>query len=755
MFTPFEFLAARPAPRSGWWGGARALIALVVVVLAAAPATVEASIRVLSSRADTVSGNDALVSIDLPKGAAAVPPQVTVNGVAAASTFRRQGQAWVGLVTGLKPGQNTVTASAGGVMSRLTLVNHSRSGPIFSGPQQTPFICETAQFKLPDGSLLGAALDASCNAPTRVLYLYRSTAGGGFKVLPAGAAPSDVAKTTTLAGRTVNYIVRVEVGTINRAIYQTAVLFDPTLGERADPTQLHPGWNGRAVYVFGGGVTSGYHQGTILGEDNLSDAMLSRGFGVMSSTLSVMGTVGSDVVSAETASMVKERFIETYGAPTYVFGWGGSGGSMQQHLIANNYPGVLDGIVPGTSFPDVYTLTVSEDCALLNRAFGASKTSWTEEQKRAVSGLNNWGTCGLWLRFFSPELMLARQAEPKFPGFKGSNCHLIVPRALTYDRVNNPRGARCDIYSASRNSLGFDPKTGATYRGFDNVGVQYGLEAYRQGAISAEQFVELNERVGGIDNDGEYRSERAVADPVGLRRMFAYGRVNEGGNLGAIPIIDLRPNTKLVPEIHDPVNSEVMRARLIRANGDAENQVIVRGEADPTVPGAGTVSGSPAMDLFALLKMDEWLSNMSKDDRRDTNARAKVLAARPADLKTDVCFLVGGVRVDEASDIRNQGQCGRRLPYFSETRLTAGEPLTRDVLKCRLRPLRKTDLQGLTPAQAERLRAVFPKGVCDYAKPSVGYGPLKGTWITYARPGQGAPMGPEPTGTQTRAARLR
>jgi hypothetical protein len=733
----------------------RIFLACVAAALALAPTGVQASIRVLSSRADTVSGDNALLAVSAPKGAALSEMRISVGGVDVTAAFTPRGEALIGLVEGLKPGQNTVTATARGRTSRLALMNHSRSGPIFSGPQQTPFFCETDQFKLPDGSLLGAAQDASCNVPTRVIYLYRSTSGGAFKVLPAGeTAPSDVAKTTTLEGRTVNYVVRVEVGTINRAIYQMAVLFDPTRGERVGPTAPHPGWNGRAVYVFGGGVTSGYHQGTVLGEDALSDAMLSRGFGVMSSTLSVMGTVGSDVVSAETASMVKEHFIETYGAPTYVFGWGGSGGSMQQHLIANNYPGILDGIVPGTSFPDVYTLTLSEDCALMNRAFSGGKSSWTEEQKRAASGLNTWGTCGLWLRFFSPELMLARQAAPKFPGLRASNCHLIVPRELTYDRVNNPRGARCDIYSASRNSLGFD-KSGATYRGFDNVGVQYGLQAYRQGAISAEQFVELNERVGGIDNDGEYRAARAVADPIGLRRMFEYGRVNEGGNLAAIPIIDIRPNTDRVPEIHDPVNSEVMRARLIRSNGDAANQVIVRGEADPTVPGAGTVSGSARMDLFALLKMDEWLSNMAKDGRAHTNARAKVLAARPVDLKTDVCFLKGWVRIDEASDIRNGGQCGPRLPYFSETRLTAGEPLTRDVLKCRLRPLRKSDYQGLTPAQAGRLKAVFPTGVCDYSKPSVGYAPLKATWLSFPQPGVAAPIGPEPASVETGAARRR
>lgn len=717
-------------------------LALAGTALAVTPAVGQGTIQVLSSRPDTVSGGDALLAIPLSRGSRPSDVRVTVSGAEVTGSFKVMGDAMIGLVSGLPLGKSEVTTTVGGRVGRLTLVNHSRNGPIFSGPKQTPFICETGQFKLPDGSLLGPPQDESCNAETRAVYLYRPTSGTRLKVLPPGGAlPADLSTTTTLDGRTVNYIVRVEVGTINRAIYEMAVLFDPTKGEKVGPTESHPGWNGRAIYVFGGGVTSGYHQGTTLGEDILSDAMLSRGFGVMSSTLSVMGVVGSDVVSAETASMVKEHFIETYGAPKYVFGWGGSGGSIQQHLIANNYPGILDGIVPGTSFPDVYSLTYPEDCALMTRAFAAARRPWTDEQKRAASGLNTWGSCGLWTRFFAPELMIARQADPKFPGVKDANCHWVVPHELTYDRLKNPRGARCDVYSASRNSLGFDPVTGATYRGFDNVGVQYGLKAYRAGTISADQFVELNEAIGGIDDDGEYRSERAVASPIALRRMFEYGRINEGGHLAGIPMLDIRPNPGGKPEIHDPVNSEIMRARLVRSNGDARNQVIVRGEADPTVPGAGTVSGSQKMDLFALLKMDEWLSNMAKDDRVYRSRAAKVRADRPSDLTTDVCFLAGWVRVDEASDIRNQGRCGERLPYFEEPRLTAGEPLARDVLKCQLRPFRAADYPEMAPALVARLKAVFATGVCDYAKPSVGSTSLKGPWLAYPKPGEAVLMG--------------
>jgi len=53
--------------------------------------------------------------------------------------------------------------------------------------------------------------------------------------------------------------------------------------------------------------------------------------------------------------MVKEHFIEDVrpGRRTTI-GWGGSGGAIQQYDIADAYPGIVDGIVPGVSFPDPF-----------------------------------------------------------------------------------------------------------------------------------------------------------------------------------------------------------------------------------------------------------------------------------------------------------------------------------------------------------------------------------------------------------------
>jgi len=56
--------------------------------------------------------------------------------------------------------------------------------------------------------------------------------------------------------------------------------------------------------------------------------------------------------------MVKERFIENFGPPAFTVGYGCSGGSEQAHPIADAYPGLLDGIIVGCSFPEVVSAMV-------------------------------------------------------------------------------------------------------------------------------------------------------------------------------------------------------------------------------------------------------------------------------------------------------------------------------------------------------------------------------------------------------------
>ena len=158
------------------------------------------------------------------------------------------------------------------------------------------------------------------------------------------------------------------------------------------------------IYSFGPGCQAGYHQGRNLGglagnrsfleETQFGDYGIAKGYALASSSLNSFGTSCADVISVETMMMVKEHFIEEFGAPRWTIGSGRSGGSMQQHLIANNYPGLLDGLIPTAAFADTITfMNHLFDCELLDHAFKTSSLMWTDEQKAAVAGEANWQHC--------------------------------------------------------------------------------------------------------------------------------------------------------------------------------------------------------------------------------------------------------------------------------------------------------------------------------------------------------------------------
>jgi hypothetical protein len=682
-----------------------------------------------------VSESSALIRVDVPQVSGAAPAKITVAGTDVTSQFKTAADGSLqGVVSGLSDGKNTISVSFNGTTTDLTVVSHGRNGPIISGPHQMPWICQTTDFVLPDGSNLGTAQDADCNAPTKVQYIYMPQTGTAFKPMTStSAVPPDARTTTTTDGHVVNYIVRLETGTLNRGIYQFAVLFDPTKESAPAPNATYQGWNRKIVFPYGGSGFAGYVQGKTTG-GVVNDLWLSKGFAVISSSLTVLGNNENDVLAAESTSMTKEKFIKTFGTPIYTMGWGGSGGWIEQHLTANNYPGLLDGVVPSMSFPDFMSVAATVvDCSLMTRAFAQSGLTWTDAQKAAVSGYSNYSTCtGTtpvnfsslgWEGIYSPAFMVAKQLPQLLLGvFDVSNCQLTVPAALTYDPITNPTGARCDLFSASVNELGIDPLTGYASRPVDNIGVQYGWQAFHAGVITAEQFVVLNELVGGYDSDGNFRPGRTLASIGGLEAAYAYGRINQVKNLANVPIIDYRNYQD--PDIHNAVRSMVTRARLIRANGSADNQVILRAQ------GAGTA----ALPGIALDAMDRWLSSIVLDTKSYASQAAKVVANKPSDV-VDACYMTTGTKIAEPADINNGGQCGALYPFYSGPHMAAGGPLTDDVLKCQLKPIQRADYPGMTDAQFTRLQAVFTTGVCDYSKPSVGQQPLKATWLSYPTPG--------------------
>src|SRR5262249_2353127 len=234
---------------------------------------------------------------------------------------------------------------------------------------------------------------------------------------------------------------------------------------------------------------------------------------------------------------------------------------------------------------------------------------------------------------------------------------------------------------------------------------QYGLKALNEGKITFEQFVDLNARIGGHNMDGRVVSARTVADAEALRIAFQSGRVNDTSKgMAMIPIIDARPYTDGTGDVHDIINSQITRARLIAANGTAANQVLHTYEPGTDIQRAQRSN---------LDDMERWLAAIAKDASNAKNTLEKVLRNRPPDI-TDACYTKDGQKITEMR------RCAEMFPFYSNPRLVSGLPIGATMLKCELKPIDKKDYSSpLTDTQIASLRAAFPEGVCDFTKKGV------------------------------------
>jgi uncharacterized tannase-like protein DUF6351 len=708
----------------------RSWIAFVSLMACSAAAGAQGlQLRVISNpRPEFVSGGDVLVSLALPAGTQASTVRLSLNGSDVTSAMRADasGRTLMVLVKGLNDGSNTLVATAGKATAKLTIVNHPGAGPVISGPHETPFICETEKFNLMSGGVAGKALDADCSIAARVDYVYKSTApaapagrGRGsentFKPLPdPKTIPSDVAMVTTSLGAQVPFIVRVETGTINRGVYEIAMLFNPAKDAQPDFMTKPAGWNGRLIYTFGGGCAGGwYKQGTGTGGVD-DEVMLQQGYAVASNSLNVFGNDCSELLAIETMMMTKEHFIEAYGAPKWTVGFGGSGATYQQHQIGDGYPGLLDGLIVQRSFPDMEFGTVGmiSDARLLANYFDklAGSVTFTDEQQRQIAGLGQLATL---------------KTNSLNPGRITVGEYCSLPEAMRYDPVRNPTGARCDVYDHAVNVWGRDPKTGFARRPLDNVGIQYGLGALDAGAITKEQFLDLNAKIGGYDNDGKMVSTRTVADVAAVRTAYRMGRLTSGGGgLATTPILDYRAYLDDAPggNIHLRYHSFSMRERLQKANGYTDNQVMLTDDRR-----WGDSLKAPALRQ-GLAQMDQWLTTIADDTSKDSKL-VKLRRAKPADF-VDACWTRDEhpQRIVERQ-MPTSGKCNELYPANSFPRGVAGSALAADIIKCQLKPIARSDYKvTFTAAEMTRLKEIFPTGVCDWSKPGVEQQPMAGTW---------------------------
>ena len=780
--------------------------------------TAGTTITTLSNRADLVSGGSALVEVKVPGGSRPASLRVDRDGTDITSSFTTLSSGRiVGLVTGLANGANTINATftdnsfAG---ARLVITNHPKGGPVLLGAQTGPWICATpvpvaAAGNTPasNGSGLStAATDTQCNIATEYKLWYRTktpvlvTAGDGgcsfvlpdptptianptpttpanscFQPYVQGTTPAaSVASTTTTTGMTVPYIVRVERGTLNRGIYDIAVLFDPT-APAWTATTPQAQWNGKVLYSYG--ASTGQPRLQFRTEQNWADdTALSRGFMVVDNSLTDSLYNSNRTLTAETTMMMKEHIVDSYGEIAFTMGNGCSGGSIGQNTVSSIYPGLLDGIQPSCDFPDSITTGIEvTDCVLLVNFY--AKPEWqalmaglTQAQinakKAAINGHRDQLGCHGWNNSFGfnnkpgnyVRTLVADATGTIATDPSGPRNNCLLPAALVYDPATNPGGTRCGDPDLAAAVWGTTANTAAGVAAGnvraqstnDNVGVQYGLKALLSGAITTEEFVTLNEKIGGSDPDSNLTPNRSVADPGALDIAYRSGIVSSGKNLAKVAIIDSRgydegPGST---DIHYNWRSFEERARLDTQAGDHDNQVIWR-YGTALLP--ATPAQIAAVTTKSFLTMDTWLSTLNtqapKASLNAERTHAQVVAAKPA-AAIDFCFLTGDVNF--ATPVTDQVTCDAdaRLKFFSSPHQVAGGPLAENILKCQLKPLAFSDYPGITlsAGQQARLNAVFPNGVCDWTKPGVGQQDPVGPLTYTAGPG-GVPLAAPPTST--------
>ncbi|MBT8340347.1 MAG: hypothetical protein HKP58_09170 [Desulfatitalea sp.] len=604
-----------------------------------------------------------------------------------------------------------------------------QSGPIFSGPRLQPWICTTQH------AGLGEPIDDQCNTQSKFDFFYMSVATGAFEPYDPSTPPdeTDVVMTTNDRNVTVRYIVRLETGTLNRSIFQIAVLYDPETGQSA--------WNRKVYIPLGGGFTHRHSQGLLNtffpAVEILNDMALKRGFLVTKSSFLQASTNMDWVRGAETLLMLKAHIKKHYGPIRYTFSSGASGGSMMQNYIANSYPGLLQGIILIAEFTDYWGEPSHEvpDCISLKNYYdNTSPSLWTDPAQRiAVNGHQDESSCSFYANVFQQLMNPSTSAAgPE------------IPPELLYDAVTNPEGMRGSMQDYQVNYFGRRPESvwtpqeqaagfGFALSLYDNIGVQYGLKALLDGVISAQQFVDLNEKIGGIDIDFNLVPTRHQQDPGAAELAYRMGKLNDASQLDKVAILSVRmPDVDPIAS-HSFVHGFILSDRLMAAHGTTDNRVLW------IIPEFEQVSRHE----LSFVQMDKWLANIKADKRWWIPLSKKIIKNKPQELVSGCWAPENAGNITLENQVSGVEYCTETwYPVSATPRIVAasGSRAPAFVTKCQLKSLVRSDYPvTFTDDQWARLEATFPTGVCDWEKPDVAQTPSI-PWLDYTNGPGGEPI---------------
>jgi len=649
----------------------------------------------------------------------------------------------------------------------IKLGQHGPVNSLYSGSTQYPFYCMTidsglgqpivdnqAGYGVPvyddilqPKKIIGYSKD--CNIATKVHY-YSLSQSGDIHKLTALALKRFTNETAD------DILLRVEQGTINRFIYTMVMPISVNeIGSRLAKSK----WNQRLIFQFNGGSGIGYRQGKQKAKrviDRQKQQLLD-GYAVISSSGNKTSYTYNMLLAEDTARRVKKHFVSLYGKPLYTVGIGGSGGGLAQYLIAQNSIGILDGLIPLYSYPDMITQTTyALDCDLLNNYFtfrADKKSHWLDWHKRqAVEGMNALNDFPQRAGYLQPVNQIMAGFVPSLPsgnsecinGYFGLSSFINNPRQgflrdfFHHDVVKQVKWSFWqDLASVlGKDNLGYGLST------WDNVGVQYGLLALQQQAITFDEFIDLNSKIGSWKPQTEMTAEHiwlpfgrkiplwlslwgnqnitAITQGVAARHRGSIKAMQAAYRSGqvfigkaSLPIIDVRHYLEDDLDMHHVSASFYSRLRIIEQNNHSDNHVIWISDKNY----------NPAVLAFKL--MDEWLLTLKG------SPNISVTAAKPKGL-SDQCFSANGAVLFQGQDTWNgqwnnksEGECQKVYPMYSTSRIQAGGTWSGDMFKCQLMSVKQAITQGLYGAvdmryYQQQLEQIFPQGVCDYSQKDQG-----------------------------------
>lgn len=396
-----------------------------------------------------------------------------------------------------------------------------------------------------------------CGGRMQLSYFYLAL-DGTFQKMPGkrdtSVLPEDIKYVEAVDGVEAPFIVRLEKGVINRFIYSTSMRISEQEWRDLTVQNGTQHWNQQLIMLFTGGIGIGHKQsgrsvmkvvGPQAREDEylFSPVLLRKGYAVTTSSGMSTDTTYHLPLLNQTAQMVKQQFSARYGTPENTFAIGGSGGAIQALYSINQSPKLIDAMVLSHVFPDLLTqINGVGDCELLEYYFdrgharqGKADPFWQRWRNRSlVEGFNAVDNFAK-VRFGVDGRPLMSTA-----GKGASTCtnswRLVVPsffnprffmpftdyfNVWVDHRMRDLKHTNWSHWDDLADIYGVDSQ-GYGRRTYDNEGVQYGLTAFKSGELNAEQFLQLNAKIGGWLPPAKMTHEAAPYYPYGFFG-FNYG----------------------------------------------------------------------------------------------------------------------------------------------------------------------------------------------------------------------------------------